>query len=72
MAITITNIKFIVDKYMFYGSGERTNKLVCNGYDVDFIINKEIESKMTITTENEMTIDEIKNYIKNKLLDNLN
>lgn len=71
MSITITNIRVMVNRSTFYGAGKRFNELVHNGYDVDFIINKEIESKITIPTENEMTIEEIKKYIQKELRDDL-
>jgi hypothetical protein len=68
MKILITNIEFDYERIFLTDGIKRENiKNILRGYNIDFIINDSIESKINIPSNKIMTFEEIHNYIKNKI-----
>ncbi|WP_026881410.1 hypothetical protein [Clostridium akagii] len=67
MEITLTDIKYNWDIQDVYYANEKHQERTLKGYTVLFLINEDIESKMDIWTQQELSIEGIKAKIKEKL-----
>ena len=67
MKITLADIKYNLNIQNVYYTEEEHQERTLKGYTVLFFINENIESKMDIWTQQELSIEEIKVKIKEAL-----